>query len=80
MYAYLCYSQCSTGFQKRRLVENLEVSDPDSIASNPPEVLADYLAGLQAKVFTEMSEVELNDIRIQGMRSQHLVGSHDRLT
>ncbi|KAL5529067.1 hypothetical protein ACEPAG_5041 [Sanghuangporus baumii] len=50
--------------KKRRLVEALESNEPVSIASQPPSLQAEYLAKKQAKSFSKLSSVELDDMRI----------------
>ncbi|KAL5511818.1 CMS1 [Sanghuangporus vaninii] len=50
--------------KKRRLVEALESSEPVSIAAQPPSLQAEYLAKKQAKSFSKLSSVELDDMRI----------------
>ncbi|KAL5533293.1 CMS1 [Sanghuangporus sanghuang] len=49
---------------KRRLVEALESNEPVSIAAQPPSLQAEYLAKKQAKSYSKLSSVELDDMRI----------------
>lgn len=60
--------------QKRRTVEaSGETSEPASIAAQPPALLAEYLSKLQAKSFSKLTAVELDDIRIPGkLESTHI--------
>ncbi|THG92932.1 hypothetical protein EW145_g8531, partial [Phellinidium pouzarii] len=50
--------------KKRRLVEGIDTKEPSSITAQPPAVLAEYLSAMQAKAFSNMSTMELEDIRI----------------
>ncbi|KAK1233004.1 Protein cms1 [Marasmius sp. AFHP31] len=50
--------------KRRKLVEEREVDEPESLASRPPSELADYLLGMSRKVYTDLSELELEDCRI----------------
>ncbi|EIN03607.1 hypothetical protein PUNSTDRAFT_109219 [Punctularia strigosozonata HHB-11173 SS5] len=51
--------------KKRKLKQAEEPSDDGtSIAARPPSALATYIAAAQAKTFSEMSELELEDLRV----------------
>lgn len=65
-------SKCNQRLQKRKLVETSEVP-LDSITAQEPAALQDYLAGKQAKTFSTMSALELEDVQIPG-RSTFLSG------
>jgi len=53
--------------QKRKLVESIEVVE-GSITAQAPTELADYLASMQSKTFTKLSAIEMDDLRIPGMK------------
>ncbi|KAH8117531.1 U3-containing 90S pre-ribosomal complex subunit-domain containing protein [Phellopilus nigrolimitatus] len=50
--------------KKRRLVEGIDANEPISVAARPPALLAEYLSEKQAKSFSKLSAIELEDIRI----------------
>jgi len=50
--------------KKRKLAETLDVVEPDSITAQPPVALQDYLTSKQARTFSTMSALELDDMRI----------------
>ncbi|KAL0577246.1 Protein cms1 [Marasmius crinis-equi] len=50
--------------KRRKLVEERESDEPQSLAARPPSELASYLFEMTRKVFTDLSELELEDIRI----------------
>ena len=52
--------------QKRKLAETLDVVEPDSITAQPPVALQDYPTSKQARTFSTMSALELDDMRIPG--------------
>ncbi|KAH0830508.1 U3-containing 90S pre-ribosomal complex subunit-domain containing protein [Lanmaoa asiatica] len=58
--------------KRRKLAETAKVLEPPSIAAQPAHKLADYMSTMQAKAFPELTELELNDMRIPGERIQHI--------
>ncbi|OCB84104.1 hypothetical protein A7U60_g8776 [Sanghuangporus baumii] len=52
------------GFMLLCGVEALESNEPVSIAAQPPSLQAEYLAKKQAKSYSKLSSVELDDMRI----------------
>lgn len=54
--------------QKRKLADGTDTKEPRSPADDGPAELAQYLAGMQAKVFSDMSTIELEDRQIPGAR------------
>jgi len=52
--------------KKRKLKEATEPGDHCSVASQPPAVISEYLSAMQAKSFSKMSALELQDREIQG--------------
>ncbi|KAI0262916.1 U3-containing 90S pre-ribosomal complex subunit-domain containing protein [Gloeopeniophorella convolvens] len=50
--------------KKRRLAEAKESDDTSSVAVQTPAVLSEYLSAMQAKTFTRMSAIELQDKQI----------------
>lgn len=61
----LDYPKLNTREQKPKLRET-QVEQSSLIALQPPSELAEYLAGSQAKSFSRLSRIELEDIRIPG--------------
>jgi hypothetical protein len=61
----LDYSKLNTREQKPKLKET-QVGQSSLIALQSPSELAEYLAGSQAKSFSRLSRIELEDIRIPG--------------
>jgi protein CMS1 len=53
--------------QKRKLAESSDIVEPDSITAQSPMALQAYLASMQAKTFSTMSALELDDMQIPGM-------------
>lgn len=53
--------------QKRKLAETSDIVEPESITAQSPVPLQEYLASKQAKTFSTMSVLELDDMRIPGM-------------
>ncbi|KII88958.1 hypothetical protein PLICRDRAFT_109960 [Plicaturopsis crispa FD-325 SS-3] len=53
--------------QKRKLVESKEPVEPMSIAAQSPSMLAEYLSSKQAKTFSKMTAIELEDMQIPEM-------------
>lgn len=66
--------------QKRKLVEGLDSIEPQSIAAQPREIQAQYLAKMHAKSFSKLSAMELEDIRIPGDYLQYTFLVHVNLT
>ncbi len=56
--------------QKQKVAQATEPIDTTSIATQPPVMLSDYLSSMQAKTFSNMSGIELNDIQIPGTLSR----------
>jgi len=52
--------------KKRKLAESSDIVEPDSITAQSPVALQAYLASMQAKTFSTMSALELDDIQIPG--------------
>lgn len=52
-------------YQRRKLVEAVEAVE-ESVTAHSPHDLSNYLASMQAKTFTDMSALELDDMRIPG--------------
>lgn len=50
--------------KKRKLAETSDLVSPDSITAQVPVALREYLASKQAKTFSTMSVLELNDMKI----------------
>ncbi|TFK26423.1 hypothetical protein FA15DRAFT_667515 [Coprinopsis marcescibilis] len=50
--------------KKRKLAQIVEAQPQGSIAMQSPESLSDYLASMQKKTFKDISEIELDDLRI----------------
>lgn len=46
------------------MAETAEPKQEVSIAARSPEEISEYLSTLQKKSFTDMSDIELDDIRI----------------
>lgn len=46
------------------MAETAEPKQEFSIAAQSPEDISEYLATIQKKSFTDMSDIELDDIRI----------------
>ncbi|KAH8983548.1 U3-containing 90S pre-ribosomal complex subunit-domain containing protein [Lactarius hatsudake] len=51
---------------KRKLNETTEPGDHPSVASRSPAIMSEYLSAMQAKSFSKMSALELQDRQIQG--------------
>ncbi|KAF9466389.1 U3-containing 90S pre-ribosomal complex subunit-domain containing protein, partial [Collybia nuda] len=49
--------------RKRKLVQSVDVVE-HSITAQPPGTLSDYLSSIQAKCFSKLSPIELDDMRI----------------
>lgn len=63
--------------QKRKLAETTGSKEPQSVATNAPAALEQYLAEMQAKTFSDLSAIELDDRRIPGASSQpHKLVAH----
>ena len=53
--------------QKRKLNGTTESGDPgSSVALQPPAMISEYLSAMQAKSFSDMSALELQDRHILG--------------
>lgn len=52
--------------KKRKLNETIEPGDHPSVASRSPAIMSEYLSAMQAKTFSKMSALELQDRQIQG--------------
>jgi protein CMS1 len=52
--------------KKRKLAETSDVVEPDSITAQSPVALQAYLASKQAKTFSTMSALEMEDLQIPG--------------
>ena len=65
LFRSLDYPKVNTREQKPKLKET-QVEQSSLIALQSPSELADYLAGSQAKSFSRLSRIELEDIRIPG--------------
>ncbi|KAA1471258.1 hypothetical protein DENSPDRAFT_776008 [Dentipellis sp. KUC8613] len=50
--------------KKRKLAEDTQPPEPASLGAQPPVILADYLSSAQAKTFTKLSAIELQDRQI----------------
>ncbi|TDL27525.1 hypothetical protein BD410DRAFT_713917 [Rickenella mellea] len=50
--------------KRLKIVNELASTEPASIAAQPPSEIAVYLSTMQAKTFSKMSAMELDDIRI----------------
>ncbi|KAF7791247.1 hypothetical protein EIP86_002261 [Pleurotus ostreatoroseus] len=50
--------------KRQRVVETTDPIEQPSPAAQPPSLLVDYVSSLQAKTFSKMSGIELNDIQI----------------
>lgn len=57
------------------MVESMDIKEPTSIAEQPPAVLAEFLSKLQAKTFSKLTAVELEDIRIPGTPQIPVLGA-----
>jgi len=53
--------------QKRKLAESSDIMEPGSITAQSPVALQAYLTSMQAKTFSTMSALELDDMQIPGM-------------
>ncbi|OBZ75592.1 Protein cms1 [Grifola frondosa] len=51
----------------------MDLSEPPSVADQPPIMLADYLTSMQTKTFSKLSAIELADFQIPGreLHSRH---------
>ena len=55
--------------QKRKLQHTVEEEPKSSIACQIPSLLADYLATVQKKALPKLTELELEELRIDGRES-----------
>lgn len=63
----LCFaSPLTRPRQKRKLIEAKGEEEPPSIAAQSPARLAEYLANVQRKTFSNMSQLELDEISLPG--------------
>jgi hypothetical protein len=53
--------------QKRKFNEGAEPGDVPSVALRSPAMISEYLSAMQAKSFSKMSVLELQDRQIPGM-------------
>jgi hypothetical protein len=60
---YFIYLLCP---QKRKLAESLDTVEPASITAQSPAALQSYLSAKQARTFSTMSALELEDMQIPG--------------
>ena len=49
------------------MVESIDVKEQSSVDQQSPAALAEFLARMQAKTFSKMTVMELEDIRIPGV-------------
>ncbi|TFY81961.1 hypothetical protein EWM64_g2044 [Hericium alpestre] len=57
--------------KKQKLAESVQAPEPALIGAQPPVMLADYLSAMQAKSFSKMSAIELQDRQIPVVPTLH---------
>lgn len=62
----LLFLTCLFYQQKRKLIETTELGDLTSVALRSPGMICEYLSALQARSFSKMSALELQDRHIPG--------------
>ncbi|KAJ3535065.1 hypothetical protein NMY22_g6654 [Coprinellus aureogranulatus] len=71
--------------KKRKMAETAEPKQEVSIAARSPEEISEYLSAMQKKSFTDLTDIELDDIRIPpsaiaDTRTWHNARTLDQLT